>query len=69
VKKQRNFSKYEVKNVKSYIFPRSNREKSYIAIAILEKLIIVSTIIISHFGGTNNIFAFSVLIKGRRSGA
>jgi hypothetical protein len=36
-KKQRNYSKNEAKKIKSYNFTRSNKEKSIIAIAILEK--------------------------------
>ena len=44
--------------IKSDNFTRSNREKSNIAIAILEKLYwLDGTIIISYFGGSNNIFA------------
>ena len=38
-------------------FKSSNREKSNIAIAILEKLMLDGNIIISYFGGSNNIFA------------
>ena len=50
----------EAKKIKSDNFTRGNKEKSNRAIAILEKWIIGqqdSTIIISYFGGTNNIFA------------
>ena len=35
----------------------SDKEKSNIAITILEKYIFEGTIIISYFGGSNNIFA------------
>ena len=40
-KKQRIDTKKDAKRIKSDNFPRSNREKSNIAIAILEKLMIV----------------------------
>ena len=41
----------------------SNREKSYIAIAILEKLpFLKGTKIISHFHGSNNIFVDCTVI-------
>ena len=43
--------------IKSDNFTMSNREKSNIAIAILENEWFDSTIIISYFGGSNNIFA------------
>jgi hypothetical protein len=39
-KKQKSNTKKSVKRIKSDIFTRSNREKSNIAIAILEKLMI-----------------------------
>ena len=39
-KKQINHTKSEAKKIRSDIFTRSNREKSSIAIAILEKFII-----------------------------
>ena len=43
---------------------RSNREKSNIAIAILEKLpVLKDKKIISHFDGSNNIFATVYIIK------
>ena len=56
---QRTDAKKYAKWIKSDNFTRSNREKSNIAIAILEKLKIgwhQRTIIISYFGGSNNIF-------------
>ena len=37
---QRNYNKNEPKKIKGYNYLRNNREKSNIAIAILEKLII-----------------------------
>ena len=52
--KQRNFTKKEAKNIKRDKYTSSKREKCNIAITN-EKL--DSTIDISHFGGTNNIFA------------
>ena len=57
-KKQRTDTKKYAKRIKSDNFTRSNREKSIIAIAILErKKLLDGTIIISYFGGSNNIFA------------
>ena len=51
-KKQRTDTKNDAKRTMSDNFTRNNREKSNIAIAILD-----SNIIISYFGGSNNIFA------------
>ena len=56
-KKQRTDTKKDTKRIKSDNFTRSNREKSNIAIAILENEWLDGTIIISYFGGSNNIFA------------
>ena len=49
--------KKDAKRIKSDKFKRSNREKSNIAIAILENEWLEGNIIISYFGGSNNIFA------------
>ena len=56
-KLQRTDTKKDAKKIKIDNFKRSNKEKSNIAIAILEKWIIGWHQIISYFGGSNNIFA------------
>ena len=65
-KKQRTDTKKEANRIKSDKFTRSIRGKSNIAIAILEKLpFLKETKIISHFGGSNNIFADCILYNFR----
>ena len=56
-KKQRTDTNNDAKRIKSDDFTRSNKEKSNIGIAILENKQLDDTIIISYFGGSNNIFA------------
>ena len=56
-KKHRVYTKNEAnKTLSNNNFTRSNREKTIIAITILEIVIMDSTIIILHFGGTNDVF-------------
>ena len=47
----------DAKRIKSDNFTRNNKEKSNMAIAILEKECLDGTMIISYFGDSNNIFA------------
>ena len=61
-KKQKTDTKRDTKRIKSDNFTRSNREKSNIAIAILQKELLDGTIIILYFGGSNNIFADCIYI-------
>ena len=64
-KKQRTNTKKVAKRIKGDNFTRSNREKSSTAIAILEKWMLDGTIIISYFGGSNNILTnYIYLIVG-----
>ena len=56
-KKQRTDTKKDGKRIKNDNFTRSNREKSNIAIEILEKLMIGRHHDYFYFGGRNNIFA------------
>ena len=55
-KKQRTDTKKDAKRIKSDNLTRSNREESNIPIARLD-----GNIIISYFGGSNNIFAGCIL--------
>ena len=56
-KEAKNWHQNYAKKIKSNNFTWSNREKSNIAIAILEKWQLDNTIIIMHFEWTDNIFA------------
>ena len=60
--KQRTDTKKNANKIKSDNSTRSNREKSNIAIAILEIWMIDGTIIILYFSGSNNIFADCIWI-------
>ena len=64
-KKQKTDTKKDRKRIKNDNFTRSNSEKSNIAIAILEKLMIGWQHNYFVFGGSNNIFAdcISIMLK------
>ena len=66
-KKQRTDTKKDAKRIKSDNFTRSIRKESNISIAILGNELLDGTIIISYFGGSNNIFADNIILFNKTS--